>query len=296
VGEGRGVGYDPVKLAEGLKGVVCRGLERKYYRFRGGRWYGGIATADCVGCNLRCVFCWGWQVRDNPAKAGFWCTPDEVAGKLAGIARRRGYTQVRISGNEPTLCREHLLAVLDRLEGSGLAFILETNGILIGHDPSYARDLSKYDFVHVRVSLKGASPEEFARLTGARPEAFELQLKALENLLDYGVSAHPAVMLSFSEPSSVEVSGDRSQVVGGVRGGVRIPVPPRCQAAEESRGVASRRLQPRQHPPRANLARGKKRSSRLASRACPLSSRAPAARRRCRTSRRPSRGSPACAP
>jgi uncharacterized Fe-S cluster-containing radical SAM superfamily protein len=23
----------------------------------GGRWYGGIATADCVGCNLRCVFC-----------------------------------------------------------------------------------------------------------------------------------------------------------------------------------------------------------------------------------------------
>jgi len=205
----QGIGYDPVKLSKGLKGVVCRGVDRKYYRFRGGRWYGGIATADCVGCNLRCVFCWGWQVRDNPARAGFWCTPDEVAEKLAGIARRRGYTQVRISGNEPTLCREHLLAVLDRLEGSGLTFILETNGILIGHDPSYARDLSKYDFVHVRVSLKGTNSEEFAKLTGARPEAFELQIRALENLLDYGVSAHPAVMLSFSEPGSVEKLKER---------------------------------------------------------------------------------------
>jgi len=200
----RDLGYDPVKVAEGLKGVVCRGLNRKYYRFRGGRWYGGIATADCVGCNLRCVFCWGWQVRDNPVKAGFLCSPEEVAKKLVEIAERRGYTQVRISGNEPTLCREHLLAVLDSLEGSGLAFILETNGILIGHDPSYARNLSKYDFIHVRVSLKGTSPGEFSKLTGALPEAFELQLKALENLLDYGVSAHPAVMLSFSEHSSAE--------------------------------------------------------------------------------------------
>ncbi len=35
-------------------------------------------------------------------------------------------------------------------------------------------------------------------LTGAKPEAFNLQLKALKNLLDYGVSCHPAVMLSFS--------------------------------------------------------------------------------------------------
>lgn len=187
-----------------MKGVVCRGLNRKYYRFRGGRWYGGIATADCVGCNLRCVFCWGWQVRDNPVKAGFLCSPEEVAKKLVEIAERRGYTQVRISGNEPTLCREHLLAVLDSLEGSGLAFTLETNGILIGHDPSYARNLLKYDFIHVRVSLKGTSPREFSKLTGALPEAFELQLKALENLLDYGVSAHPAVMLSFSEHSSAE--------------------------------------------------------------------------------------------
>ena len=39
--------YDPVKLAKDLEKIVCKGLERKYYRVaRGGRWYGGIATAD----------------------------------------------------------------------------------------------------------------------------------------------------------------------------------------------------------------------------------------------------------
>lgn len=202
-------GYDPVKLAETLEGIVCRGMERRYYRFRGGRWYGGIATADCVGCNLRCVFCWGWQARDNPGGAGFWCSPREVAGRLIEIAKKKGYSQVRISGNEPTLCRRHLLEVLEHLAGASLAFILETNGILIGYDASYARDLSKYDFVHVRVSLKGTTPAEFHRLTSAMPEAFELQLRALENLLNYGVSAHPAVMLSFSEPRSLEKLKER---------------------------------------------------------------------------------------
>jgi uncharacterized Fe-S cluster-containing radical SAM superfamily protein len=32
--------------------VICKGNKRKYYRFRAGRFYGGIATADCMGCNM----------------------------------------------------------------------------------------------------------------------------------------------------------------------------------------------------------------------------------------------------
>lgn len=46
-------GFDPFKLSS----IVYRGVarirdgleERRYYRFRGGRWYGGIATGDVVG-------------------------------------------------------------------------------------------------------------------------------------------------------------------------------------------------------------------------------------------------------
>ncbi len=197
------MGYDPVELGRKVEKAVCEGLKRRYYRFRADRWYGGIATADCCGCNLRCVFCWSNYPRDNPSKTGKFYEPVEVAKRLTSIADKRGFKQLRISGNEPTLCKNHLLAVLEGIEEK-YVFILETNGILIGYDKKYARGLARFNNIHVRVSLKGASPDEFARLTGAKPEGFELQLRALENLLDAGVSCHPACMLSFSSKESVE--------------------------------------------------------------------------------------------
>jgi uncharacterized Fe-S cluster-containing radical SAM superfamily protein len=109
---------------------------------------------------------------------------------------------VRISGNEPTLHRSHLLQVL-QLIPKEIKFILETNGILIGHDPSYAKDLSRFPNLYVRVSLKGACAEDFTRLTGAMPEGFTLQLKALENFLEEGVDCFPAVMTNFSSQEKI---------------------------------------------------------------------------------------------
>ncbi|RLF17036.1 MAG: molybdenum cofactor biosynthesis protein MoaA [Thermoprotei archaeon] len=194
--------YDPIELTKAVNKVVSRGIQRKYFRFRGGRWYGGIATADCVGCNLRCVFCWGWYARDRANSIGKFYNPNEVYNRLISIAKRRRYRQVRLSGGEPTLNREHLVKLLELVSQTPFIFILETNGILIGWDKSYARDLAKFPNLHVRVSIKGTNPKEFSRLTGANPDAFYLQLKALENLLDEGVSVHPAVMLSFSDEKS----------------------------------------------------------------------------------------------
>lgn len=110
---------------------------------------------------------------------------------------------MRISGNEPTLARDHLLQVLGQVPGD-ILFILETNGILIGHDPTYASDLSRFENLYVRVSLKGASEEEFAKLTGAEPAGFGLQIRALENLARSHVTAHPAVMVSFSTPETIK--------------------------------------------------------------------------------------------
>jgi len=191
--------FNPIELTEKIRKLVVRGNMRKYYRVaRGGRWYGGISTADCVGCNLKCVFCWSGRPRDRPDKVGRFYTPEQIFSALDRVARRRGYRLLRVSGNEPTIGKRHLLELLEFVEQSNYQFILETNGILIGYDKSYAKALSKYSRVHVRVSLKGTSEDEFSRLTGAKPEFFSYQLKALENLLDYGVSCHPAVMLSFS--------------------------------------------------------------------------------------------------
>jgi uncharacterized Fe-S cluster-containing radical SAM superfamily protein len=200
--------YDPIEKARQVAEVVCKDGKRTYHRFRPAPFYGGIATADCVGCCLGCAFCWSWRQVAKPDAYGTFYSPDEVARNLVGIARKRQFRQVRISGNEPTICRAHLLQVLGLIP-SDLHFILETNGILIGADPSYATDLSGFPNLHVRVSLKGTDEEEFARLTGARPEAFRLQLGALTHLRQAGVEAHPAVMVSFSPPSNIATLRER---------------------------------------------------------------------------------------
>jgi uncharacterized Fe-S cluster-containing radical SAM superfamily protein len=189
------------------------GQERKYWRFRFDRWYGGIVTADAVGCGLLCKYCWvSDAVMFQPVKVGRFYSPDVVAKILVKMARKRNLKQLRVSGGEPTIGKRHLLQLLDNLEGQGLLFILETNGILIGNDIEYAQDLSKYRFLHVRVSLKGCSEKEFAVLTGAKPEGFTLQLKALENLLREDVRCHPAVMISFSKKESVQQLAERLKI------------------------------------------------------------------------------------
>ncbi len=205
-------GYDPLKLAHIVEEKVCRTrnniVERRYYRFRGGRWYGGSATADCVGCNLRCRFCWSWRYGSFTTTSGDFYSPFMVTSKLVQIASKRKYRYVRVSGGEPVLCIDHLLKILDIISDTSYVFILETNGILIGSESWLAKKLASYDNLVIRVSIKAASPEEFHKVTGADPRAYKYQLLALKNLVDAGMEpgerVYPAVMLSFSKPENIK--------------------------------------------------------------------------------------------
>jgi uncharacterized Fe-S cluster-containing radical SAM superfamily protein len=189
--------FDPLKLAEKTEKIVVHGDLRKYYRTaRSGEWYGGIATADCCGCNLRCVFCWSGAPRDNPQRIGKFYSPENIFNKLVSCAGKFGYNQLRVSGNEPTIGKQHLLRLLELIEQTNYKFILESNGTLINAE--YAKQLSKFRHIHVRISLKGTNSAEFSSLTKTEAWAFNLQLNALKHLLDAGVPCHPAVMLSFS--------------------------------------------------------------------------------------------------
>lgn len=198
-------GFNPIELAETVGRWVTRitgGVEeRRYYRFRGGRWYGGIATGDVVGCNLRCKFCWSWRFSHSMDRGDFY-RPDHVFERLVDIASARGYRYLRLSGGEPTISRRHLVDFLRLVEETNYIFILETNGILIGYDEGYARELANFGNIVIRVSFKGTTAEEFHMLTNAEPEFFELQFRALENLMESGMKPgqdfYPAVMLSFS--------------------------------------------------------------------------------------------------
>ena len=201
--------YDSVTRHEAIEKLVVRdttrGQEKKYWRFRFDRWYGGIVTADAVGCGLTCKYCWvSDAVMFKPAATGKFYSSDEVAKTLANMTNKRGLRQVRVSGGEPTIGKRHLLQLLDHLKDQSVLFILETNGILIGNNSQYAEDLSKYPFLHARVSLKGCNEEEFTMLTDAKPEGFALQLKAFEILVHAGVKCHPAVMTSFSTRENLQ--------------------------------------------------------------------------------------------
>lgn len=74
---------------------------------------------------------------------GKFYKPEVVASIISNIARKRGYRLVRISGGGPTLSRNHVLRVMDKMERENLYFVLETNGILLGCYKTYVRYLSK---------------------------------------------------------------------------------------------------------------------------------------------------------
>jgi uncharacterized Fe-S cluster-containing radical SAM superfamily protein len=187
--------FDPVELASETEKIVCRGDARKYTDFYVAGVYGGISTGYAVGCCLRCVFCWVDWSRDYPEKFGQFHSPDEAFQRLKAAALRRGVDKLRVSGAEPTIGKSHLLALLERSEASEFGlFILETNGVLFGVDKDYVQAVSRFKKLHVRISLKAGTPETFTRKTGAKPESFEIPFRAIENLLDRGVSFHVAAM------------------------------------------------------------------------------------------------------
>jgi len=191
--------FDPVQLARETEKIVTRrgpeGLERKYEDFYATGVYGGIATGYCVGCCFRCVFCWVSWGRDFPERFGKFHSPKGAFTRLREAAHRYRVGKLRISGAEPTLGKNHLLGLLEHVEQSEFSlFILETNGILLGVDKDYVEKISRFTKPHVRVSLKAGTPEEFAKKTGAKPEAFEIPFQAIRNLSNYNVSFHVAAM------------------------------------------------------------------------------------------------------
>jgi len=204
--------FDPLKLAEETERIVTRmgpeGLERKYTDFYSVPVYGGIATGYAVGCCLRCIYCWSNWSRDFPEKFGEFYSPKNSAKNLFKAAEE-GITystywrkliskinKLRLSGCEPTIGKAHLLSLLNIIEESKYSlFILETNGLLIGADKNYAKQLAEFkNKLYVRVSFKAATPEGFTQRTGAIGEYYELPFKALNYLLNEGIYARAAAM------------------------------------------------------------------------------------------------------
>ncbi len=201
---------DPWELTKQTRKVVCKEvngiIHRKYTDFYAVGVYGGIATAYSVGCNFRCIFCWVDWSRDWPELYGDFYSPAVVYSKLRQVMSVKGLKRARISGAEPTLCPDHLLAVLDLVHRDSDAFdlfVIETNGVVIANDESLAPSLAKYAsrnssggaVGHVRLSIRGGLPESFEEKTGNEKHFVDLPFIAAQRLWNAGVSFHVAVVV-----------------------------------------------------------------------------------------------------
>lgn len=194
--------FNPIEVSIETEKRAIRGNKRRYRIFRVEPFYRQIATARGVGCNLRCAFCWVSPSRDYPEDHGEFHTPQEVYNKLVQISsnehgRAIMSEAIRISGCEPTIGREHLLSLIETCKKGGdfKPFLLETNGILLGHDETYVKSLKEFgNYILVRVSFKAGTPEAFERKTGARAEFFTLPFQALQHLRKHQIPYHFASM------------------------------------------------------------------------------------------------------
>ena len=202
--------FDPLQRAEQVENIIMKGMSRKYYRLRPARYYGGIATADLVGCSFLCAYCWNYGRNLRPYEAkGRYYSHHEIARTLLKIARRKGFNRIRLSGAEPLLGQrsfEHLSGLLEDINQSDprMEFVLETNGLLMGSSPRFAKRLARFNRLQVRVSLKGWDEESFERVSGAEGKFFELPLNGIKNLIDEGVVAWPAIMYEIFGPEGIE--------------------------------------------------------------------------------------------
>lgn len=197
--------YDPLEFSRKIETqVLTADILKKYYRFRGAKYYGGISTADAVGCNLYCQFCWVHpKIRYQIQNVGTFHSPEKAAQQLVEIAQKAHFRQLRISGGEPTIGQAHLIALLEYLADFPYSFILETNGMLLS-DETYVKELQKFNHLYVRVSLKAGTPEMFSRVTGANPDAFHYPLDALKLLSRYEIPCHASIIIDFCSHSDLQ--------------------------------------------------------------------------------------------
>jgi uncharacterized Fe-S cluster-containing radical SAM superfamily protein len=190
--------FDPVERAGQVERLVLKDGKRLYYRFRAAPYYGGIATADAIGCSFLCAYCWNYFRNLNPARFNKFYSAEEVAENLLKIARKRSFHLLRITGSEPLLGEaslEHLLGVLKVIfqEKPHSAFILETNGFFLGCRKDLIKKLI-FKNLWIRISLKGVDEDSFELISGAKRESFQYPLVALKELEKEGMKAWPALM------------------------------------------------------------------------------------------------------
>ncbi len=183
--------FDAMERSCALSGQLERPGARRLVRIGAAGAFDNALTIYVPGCNLACVHCWAGPEREDPIGCSRWWTFDELRqhirhhrqhSRLPAAAHR-----LRISGGEAVLS----LGVLDlidallRLPGR---LSLETNGVMLGVQPEIIKGLLSFGGrLHLNLSIKAGTIDQFERITGAKAEAWEAAWAGLDALRRSGM-------------------------------------------------------------------------------------------------------------
>ncbi len=200
--------FNPIKRASKVEKIVMKENSRLYYKFRPAPYYGGIATADAIGCSFLCAYCWNYNRNLNPERFGKFYSPEAVSSNLLRIADKKSFSLFRITGSEPILGEvsfKHLIEVIKEIfkKKAWSKFVIETNGLILGHRNDLIKYL-KFPNLRVRVAIKGVDEKSFESITGAKKDFFLYPIKAVKELQKGNIKAWPAVMKDLFKDSEIE--------------------------------------------------------------------------------------------
>jgi MoaA/NifB/PqqE/SkfB family radical SAM enzyme len=133
-------------------------------------------------CNLRCGFCYTDSPRHTLLRTPD--LPDEDWHRIAREAADLGVIELVLTGGEPFLRRDLVLALLEEMSGREVGLTLNTNGWFV--DDEIADRLAEVPGLQVDISIDGATPALHDASRGV-PGSWRRAVEATGRLLDRGV-------------------------------------------------------------------------------------------------------------
>lgn len=133
-------------------------------------------------CNLRCGFCYTDSPRHTLLRTPD--LPDDAWHRIANEAADLGVIELVLTGGEPFLRRDMVLALLDEMSGREIGLTLNTNGWFV--DDEIADHLAAIPGLQVDISIDGATPALHDASRGV-PGSWRRAVEAAGRLLDRGV-------------------------------------------------------------------------------------------------------------
>jgi uncharacterized radical SAM superfamily Fe-S cluster-containing enzyme len=115
-------------------------------------------------CDLHCSFCYA----DSGSGGKGDPSADVISTWYQAVAATGRTCNLQLSGGEPTI-RDDLPAIVARGRDLGFLFIqINTNGIRLGRDPGYVKDLKKAGLSSVFLQFDGTEDDIYLRVRGKR--------------------------------------------------------------------------------------------------------------------------------